>query len=264
MYTLTTLHHLRARLNLGATDTADDARLLNALEAASTSIERATGRRFSPHRLTRLHDFTNPVELLLEDDLLDLQSITNGDGSALDLGDVIRLPDSTPHSVLRLTGSSAFLYRRSPLEAIAVTGTWGWHERWSTAWRSTSDSVQDNPLSASSTTLTVTDADGADAIGEAPRFQIGHLLKIDDEYLRVIAVNPASNLLTVLRGVNGTAAAAHNLNAPISTYQPSADVEALALRWAAWLYREPDTAHPGEPLDLLESLDSLQRTRVRV
>jgi len=43
-----------------------------------------------------------------------------------------------------------------------------------------------------------------------------------------------------------------------------ADVEALALRWAAWLYREPDTAHPGEPLDLLESLDSLQRTRVRV
>jgi len=38
MYTLTTLHHLRARLNLGATDTADDARLLNALEAASTSI----------------------------------------------------------------------------------------------------------------------------------------------------------------------------------------------------------------------------------
>lgn len=264
MYTLSTLHHLRARLNLGATETADDARLINALEAAAANIERATGRRFSPHRLTRLHDYTNAVELLLEDDLLDLLSITNGDGVAIPLGDVIRLPDTPPTSVLRLTGSSAFLYTRSPLEAIAVNGIWGWHERWSTAWRGSSDSVQNNPLTASSITLTVADADGADSIGEAPRFQVGHLLKIDDEYLRVIAVNTISNILTVLRGVNGTAAAAHNLNAPISTYQPPADVEALALRWAAWLYREPDTSLIAEPLDLLESLDSLQRPRVRV
>jgi hypothetical protein len=264
MYTLSTLHHLRARLNLGATETADDARLLNALEAAAASIERATGRRFSPHRGVRLHDYTSPVELLLEDDLLDLLAITNGDGAAIPLGDVIRLPDSVPHSVLRLTGSSAFFYMRSPLEAISVTGIWGWHERWSTAWRSTSDSVQNNPLTASSITLTVADADGADAIGEMPRFQVGHLLKIDDEYLRVIAVNTTSNILTVLRGVNGTSAAAHNQNTPISTYQPPADVEALALRWAAWLYREPDTSLTAEPLDLLESLDSLQRPRVRV
>jgi hypothetical protein len=264
MYTLATLHQLRARLNLGAAETADDARLINALEAAAAGIERATGRRFSPHRLTRLHDYTNPVELLLEDDLLDLVSITNGDGSTVALTDVIRLPDTAPHSVLRLTGSSAFLYMRSPLEAISVTGIWGWHERWSTAWRGTGDTVQNNPLTGTATALTVADADGADSIGESPRFQVGHLLKIDDEYLRVVSVNTTSNVLTVLRGVNGTTAAAHNLNALISSYQPPPDVEAVALRWAAWLYREPDTSLTAEPLDLLDSLDRLQRPRVRV
>jgi hypothetical protein len=262
MYTLTTLHQLRARLNLGATETADDARLLNALEAAAASIERATGRRFSPQRLTRLHDYTSPVELLLEDDLLELTSITNGDGATLALGDVIRLPDMPPHSVLRLVSSSAFTYARSPLESIGVTGIWGWHERWSTAWRSTSDAVQNNPLTASATAVNIMDADGADSVGEAPRFQIGHLLQIDDEYLRVVAVNTATNVLTVLRGVNGSAAVAHNQNAPISAYQPPADVEALALRWAAWLYREPDTALTAEPLDLLDALDRLTRIRV--
>jgi hypothetical protein len=163
-----------------------------------------------------------------------------------------------------VTGSSAFLYTRSPLESISVSGIWGWHERWSSAWRLTNDTVQNSPLTASATTLTVTDADGPDSATELPRFQVGHLLQIDDEYLRVIGVNPVSNVLTVLRGVNGSAAVAHNLNAPIRTYQPPADVESLALRWAAWLYREPDTHLTAEPLDLLDALDRLSRTRVRV
>ena len=38
--------------------------------------------------------------------------------------------------------------------------------------------------------------------GQSPRFQVGHLLKIDSEYLRVPAVNTLSDTLTVLRGVN--------------------------------------------------------------
>ena len=46
MYTLSTLDQLRTRLGLASTDTADDTRLMNALQAAAPQIERETGWRF--------------------------------------------------------------------------------------------------------------------------------------------------------------------------------------------------------------------------
>ncbi len=123
---------------------------------------------------------------------------------------------------------------------MSVTGTWGWHERWSQAWRDSADAVQDNPLSSTATTLTVSDADGADSQQRSPRFQVGHLLRIEDEYLRVLAVDSGANTLTVQRGVQGTTAAAHAQTTAIEVYQPPREVESLCLRWAMWLYKEPD------------------------
>jgi hypothetical protein len=145
-----------------------------------------------------------------------------------------------------------------------VTGKWGWHDRWAEAWRSSSDTVQNNPLSSGATTITVADADGTDAENESPRFQVGHLLKIENEYLRVLAVNTATNVLTVLRGVNGTTAASHSQNTAISVYQPALDAMQLNLRWASWLYKEPDNrGFSSAPADLIKSLASLRRVTVK-
>jgi hypothetical protein len=63
--------------------------------------------------------------------------------------------------------------------------------------------------------------------------------------------------------VCGTSAAFHAQNTPVYTYQPPADIAALALRWAAWLYREPDTA-AALPDNLLEVLLPLRRVGVKV
>jgi hypothetical protein len=265
MYTLTTLYQLREHLGLAAADTADDARLLNALQAAASQIERAAGRRFCPRRAALQHNFTTSLELLLDDDLLELISLTNGDGSSLNINEVIPVPDEPPFSLLRLTGGSAFTWNTSPLQAITLTGLWGWHDRPADMWRSTGDTVQNNPLSSATTTLTVVDADGADSEGQSPRFQIGHMLKIDSEYLRVTAVNTATNMLTVLRGVNGATAASHTLNTVIYAYQPPAELNALALRWAAWLYKEPDTvALSSAAATLSDALTPLRRIAVKV
>lgn len=265
MYTISTLDQLRARLGLASTDTADDPRLLNALQAAAAGIERAAGRRFCPRQKGIQHNYTSSLELLLDDDLLELTSLTNGDGSSINLNDVIPVPDEAPYSYLRLTGSSAFTWNTSPLQAVTVNGIWGWHDRPAEMWRPTGDTVQNNPMTSSATSLTVSDADGSDSEGSLPRFQVGHLLKIESEYLRVTAVNTTTNVLSVLRAVNGTSAASHILNTPVYTYQPPAELNILALRWASWLYKQADSAAFESTPDTLQSaLASLQRIEVKL
>lgn len=97
--------------------------------------------------------------------------------------------------------------------------------------------MQDNPLSSGATTLTVSDADGTDVDGVSPRFQVGHLLRIESEYLRVIAVDTGTNQLTVQRGVHGTTAASHAQDTAIETYQPVPAIRDLCMRYAELLYR---------------------------
>jgi len=267
MYSIATLYQLRQRLGLAASETADDARLLAALQAAAAQIERAADRSFCP-RIAAIQHSVNPkhtTELLLDDDLLELTSLANGDNSAISLSDVIALPADGPIAVLRLAGGKAFIWDKTPVRAITVTGKWGWHDRWTDAWRNTSDTAQNNPLSSSATTMTVVDADGADAENELPRFQVGHLIRIDSEYLRVLAVNTGTNVLTVLRGVAGTTAASHTQNTAIYTYQPALDVQMLHLRYAAWLYKEPDNrGFNSAPADLVKGLANLRRLSVKV
>lgn len=265
MYTLNTLHALRTRLGLAAAETSDDARLLAALQAAAAQIERAAGRRFCPRRAVLQHTIQYPTELLLEDDLLELTTLTNGDSSTIPLDNVILLPDDAPSGGLLLMAGSTFTWAQSPVQAVSISGIWGWHDRWSEAWRNSADTVQNNPLNSSATSLTVADADASDTHDETPRFQVGHLLKIESEYVRVLAVNTVSNVLTVLRGVNGTTAAAHAQNTPIYSYQPPADVAAIALRWASILYREPDGETFAAALEALhDSLTPYRRVMVKV
>jgi hypothetical protein len=261
MNTIATLYQLRRMLGFDAADTSEDSRLLAALMAATTLIERSAARRFSPRLASIEHTVQpdTPCNLILSDDLLALTSLTNGDAASISLSNVQVLPGSCLH----LTGGETFRYNETPLNAVTVSGIWGWHDDWENAWRSSGDTVQNNPLSSGAATVTVSDADGADVELNTPRFQAGQLLKIDSEYLRVLAVNTATNVLTVLRGVNGTTAASHTLGTAIAIYQPARDAELACLRVAMWVYREPDTVN-GEsmPSALRESLRTLRRVRV--
>jgi hypothetical protein len=139
---------------------------------------------------------------------------------------------------LRLTNYSSNWYTgcvaNQPYK-IYVTGTWGWHEDYSNAFDSV-DTVQDNPLSSSATSLTVSDADGADLDGFTPRFSPGNLLQIGSELLDVTAVNTSTNVLTVRRGVNGSTAAAHVQNTAIGVYRVDERIQRIATRQAALLY----------------------------
>ena len=247
MYTLATAQQLRARLDLEPS--AADQRLWRALTAATARIERDSGRRFLPRLATLPHAARHPRELILLDDLLQLQRLGNGDGRDVEPGDVQTLPAASQGSVsvLRLTGAQRF----SGPAALQVTGLWGWHERWSRAWRRGIDRLQDDPLSATAATLRVAD------VG---RFQAGQLLRLGDEYLRLLAIDAAGQALTVERGAQGTTAATHSQGTAVDVYRPPAAVTLLCLRLAAWLYREPERS-PAEPLpaDVAGELRALRR-----
>lgn len=69
---------------------------------------------------------------------------------------------------------------------------------------STSSTITDNPLTSGATTTTV-------AAGDGPNFQKGSLIQIDSEIMWVSA-DPATDTLTIVRGVAGTTAASHTQN----------------------------------------------------
>jgi hypothetical protein len=264
MYMIASVEQLRQRLGLGSGDSGEDGRLSAALQAASAQIEAAAGRRFLPRRAVIAHTIhpRHPAQLLLADDLLELETLVNGDGSSIELGQVMAVPDAPDGvtGVLRLRPGQVFTWVDTPLNAAQVGGVWGYHDRWSQAWRDSADTVQDDPLSAGATTISVSDADGGTPDGIAPRFQVGQLIRLGDEYAMVTGVDSATDTLTVRRGVNGTAAASHPAGTLIGIYRPPLDVEMLCLRWALWLYKEPDQrGFASPPGGLLGAVGSLRR-----
>ncbi len=261
MYIIATLEQLRGHLG-APPNAAEDARLLRALEAASAQIERLTGRRFLPYVATRQYDLPPADTLLLDEDLLSLDALYNGDGSAIDLADVLLMPASPPHSVLRLRDGAYYMAVNGADAAITVAGIWGWHERYSRAWVASGESLA-MPLDALATTLSVSAIGGVAGDGQSPRFQVGALLRVDDELMRVVALDEAAQTLTLERGAQGSTAAAHSTGAPLEIFRPDAEALSLTLRWAAWLYRQPDSGQNDLSLSLLEALYGLRRVGVK-
>jgi hypothetical protein len=237
-----TLTDLRRYLSLTSAQTDDDGLLLTLLGAAARLIDAYTGRRFYPVRQAHPFTYDDPALLLLHDDLLTLHSLTNGDGSTLSSVVYHLHPSavSVKSSIVLDRTQAVFTHDGDPVDAISVDGTWGYHPDWSNAWASSGDSVQDNPLTSSATLITVTDADAPESTGYGQRFAVGQLLRLESEYVHVLAVNTTQNKLTVARGVNGTTAASHAQNTAIDIYRPPEDMRQVCLRVATWLYKQQD------------------------
>lgn len=258
MYTIATLNDLRRHLHLADRDSADDDELMRTLQEASHLIESLTGRRFCPHVETRSIslDPANRRELILPADLLELQAISDG-GGPIEIEEIVLLPADrdAPASILRRLDDGPFNTSDGGADAISVSGVWGWHDRWSTAWRDSGDAVGDSALMADASVISVGDA-AADQDGGRPRFQIGQLLRIEREYLRVTAIDPARQQLTVRRGVQGSAAGSHRRGSRIQIYSPAPSIRDLTLRYAELMSKSVGLLQ-AEASPLLERLRRL-------
>ena len=135
MYTIPTLTDMRRHLQLAPSDASADDQLLRALQDASHYLESATQRRYCP-RLATLDarvDASAPDQLILPDDLLELRAITGSDQGNIALTRARRIPQSAdaPASVLRVAETFS--------DSLRIEGIWGWHDRWTNAWRDSGD-----------------------------------------------------------------------------------------------------------------------------
>jgi len=265
-----TLTQVRAYLGLAATETSDDTRLTTFIREASAFVDQYCIRRFDVRQETRKYDY--PIRkasvfgvysadewvslanaagdlsrgtLRMDDDLLSVTTLTNGDATVIASASyVLEPPNEYPKHLIRLLASSGVAWQLNASgdreQVISVAGLWGYHENYSAAWCDSLDTVRDNPLTAAATTLTVADADGTAEDLDAPRFQAGQMIRVESEYLSVISVNATANTLVVKRAVNGSTAAAHAQGVAITLYRPMETVKDAVVRLAVWKYRQKD------------------------
>jgi len=176
------LAELRAAMpdNLRATTTKYDAQLLRLLTQASRWADNYTKRVFYPYLETRYFDGSG-YWTLSTPDLISITSVSY----STDDGDTYTAMAATDYigtvagdynarasyDCLHIAVNGEFSYWPVGQKSIKIVGVWGFCDDRSTCWESTGDTVEDNPLSSSATTLTLNDVDGLDLYGASPRFQ---------------------------------------------------------------------------------------------
>lgn len=266
-----TLHQVRAYLKLKATETDDDNLLKTFIRQSVKSIDGYCKRRFDIRRETRSFDYPLPkferigvyraedfvtqmnvlgdwldARLKVDDDLLEVVTLTNGNGNAFSTSDFVLEPTNLfPKHSVRLLESSDQVWETGTSgdreQIIDLDGYWGFHDRYDDdTWVDSLDTVQDDPLSAVSTQLTVSDADGdaGDTLGY--RIQAGNVLKIESEFVFVASVDYTTNVCTITRAYSGTTVAEHVQGTKIYVFRPMANIVLACTRLVAWRYRQKD------------------------
>jgi len=122
----TTLDQVKQYLRINAGETFDDD-LINACIARSQAyIDGETHRTFESFVATRLYNAEKDVpcstQLSLDYDLLEATAITNGNGEAIDMAE----PTNNSPKYMILLKSGSWTWTGTPIDAISVTGTWGY------------------------------------------------------------------------------------------------------------------------------------------
>ena len=243
------LEELRAQLAAGVADTAKDDILATYARTASRLIDREANRRFYPRVEARSYDIPKKSRrLLLDDDLLAVNTFTNGDDTEIPEGSYLLHPaNEDVKYALEIEPATTYAWQTDPSggqfgsQVIDVTGVWGWHDEWDLAWDAVSDVDDAVKMTASATTFTIPDYDGADSYGMPLAVTRQRLLKIEDEYLYVVSITEETSgkgTVTAIRGVNGSTAAEHLKDVPVSIYRPPALILQMSLRLALWLYKQ--------------------------
>jgi hypothetical protein len=113
------------------TNGTDDGVIERMIDGASRYIDSETKRTFYARTETRLFDCPSGRTLWLDDDLLSITTLTNGDGVVITSTDyVLEAPNRYPKYAICLRDTSSLTWQPTSAgsyeQAISVLGTWGW------------------------------------------------------------------------------------------------------------------------------------------
>lgn len=178
----TTRETVKSALDTNGSSLSADSQVDRAIEAASRRVEKLCHRIFCPVIGTRYFDWPNdqrarPWRLWLGyDEVVSVNSLVAG-GVSIPDGDYFLEPVNrgAPYRRIDINLASSSAFSAGPgtyQRAIAVDGVFGWPESLSPTPVTLSASLDD-----SSTTVSV----------DEPAFGVGDTIKVEDEYLRVVA-----------------------------------------------------------------------------
>lgn len=231
---LTTLERVRAHRRMDADATGDDSLLKTLIAAASAEFARETGRIGVPFYAERHFDAPtrNVYALDLDEDLLELTALTNGDGSAISTADTALRPlNAYPkwRITLLLGAGVTFTYGTDPRGAITVAGWWGYAPHYESAWRASGATVPVGGMTSGTVQLTV---------GATTAFEVGQYVRVDDEIMRVTGRDATT--ITLARGQQGTTAASHSAGAALAIFDVLPDVQNAVTEMVAYAYKSLD------------------------
>jgi len=211
-------------------DTVDDAVIANILEAVSRYCDGQCNRKFYPTVETQTFDVPEGRSLFVDDDLSEVLSVTNGDGSTV-ASTYYNLypPNQYPKDEIRLTETSNLFWSNSSTsyeQVIDIDAIWAYRERYNLdGWES--GGTLGAAISDTSTLAFTATAGHSLAAGQ--------VIRIDDE-LQVINTVVTNTITPFKRGDNGSTAATHDNGTTVYVWQPQEDL-ALACKHASRLHR---------------------------
>ncbi|MDV2988569.1 MAG: hypothetical protein P3T54_00185 [Dehalogenimonas sp.] len=226
------LYHLKELLEMPDTD--DDFALMAELDAASRHIELETGRTFSG--VTAERYFTGAGRYLFpDDDILSISEISVNDGddtfTAMAAADYHLYPmNKYPKTWLQINSLGDFVaFPRMP-NGVKITGLFGCNQS-ATPYRASGITG-----TVATTTGTVLTLSAGDVI------RPGHTILCESEQMFVESITAGETVTaTVIRGVNGTAAAIHSAKA-LSIWEYPADITKACLITAMRWWKRKDSA----------------------
>lgn len=222
------------KLRSGDSATTDDTLYRSVLENITELIDAYTGRTFRVFTATQIVGATHGG-LIDVPDLLAVTTLKTDDDDDLtyentwvantdyELRPYNAAVQKRPYWQIAVRTNGNYSFPVSRQQAIQIVGKFGYWEELETL-----PSLANEALDTSETGFDV-DA-GTD-------FDVLDTIKVDSEQMYVTAIS--TNTLTVVRGVNGTTAAAHDNDAPIYRYRyPGPVIEATAIQASRYFMRK--------------------------
>lgn len=238
---------------MGISGTAHDDIFMFMAEQASQKVDEFCAPRwFYPFYRESKYDWPGTsFDMHLRDDLLRLDNIVNGNGQNIDATTIVGSstvpsyflypPDVLPkHRIsLNIATGNVYLFTSTPQQAITIVGLFGYPANETLGlWKTLSGAtVQDNPQSSVTTTLTV----------PTGYLQAGDTVYIDSEFeiVQAVVTGPTNDTCTVMRAANGTTAAAHTQNTAIYRVVIHPVINRATNRLVQWYFRQKDAADFG-------------------
>lgn len=215
-------------------DAPDDAVIEDLIERASRRVDDMCGRVFYPFVATRYYDLPKGRDLWLEDDLLEVTTLTNGDTNAVSASEYKLHPaNEYPKYALKLKDISSEIWEEdsdgSGEQVISLLGFWGYHERYATRGWKTAGTLGAAMSDTTGLSITLT-------AGHTLAPGGGQLIKVGTE-LMITTITTSTTATVYARGENGSTAATHLNGSTVYLWQYMEDITGLTVEVASMMYK---------------------------